>query len=287
MVMNARTKYLTRKILSSVFIGAVLLLLYLPIIWMIVFSFTDTTSISKWSGFSFEAYISLFAGEKSGEIGNALVNTLIIALAASAISTVLGTFGAIGMHSMRRKKLKAMYSNTSNIPIANADIVTAISLMLLFTSLKTLLRLPSEVDFFVVILAHTTFCTPYVMLNVLPRLKQMDNNLYEAALDLGAKPRQALFKIILPEILPGIIMGFILAFTLSIDDFVITKFNITNFNTLSTYIYSSARGKKPLPIEIRALSSLIFLVILGILIGINAKSMKNRKKVLEKAKGKS
>lgn len=276
MVRNAQ---LTRKILSAVFLGFVLLLLYLPILWLILFSFTDTTSISNWNGFSFKAYIDLFAGKNSADIFSALMNTLLIAVAASAISTVLGTLGAIGVNAMRRKRIKKTYMNISNIPMANAEIVTAVSLMLLFAFFKTFFKMTGEVGLLNVILAHTTFCTPYVMLNVLPRLRQMDNSLYEAALDLGAKPRQALFKIVLPEILPGIIMGFILAFTLSIDDFVISKFTITDFQTLSTYIYTMANGKKPLPIEIRALSSIIFLVVLGLLMLVNAKNMKLKKKV--------
>lgn len=265
---------MVKKICARVFLALVLMILYLPILWLILFSFTDTTSISNWNGFSVRAYIDLFTGEFSGDIFTALLNTLLIAFVAASIATVLGTLAAIGLHSMRRKRLKNMYANVSKIPMANAEIVTAISLMLLFTLFKTFMKLPEEIEMINVILAHTTFCTPYVVLNVLPRLKRMDNSIYEAALDLGAKPMQAIRKVVLPDIMPGVFMGFILSITLSIDDFVITKFNINGFDTLSTFIYTMSNGKKPLPIEIRALSAIIFLIILGLLLAVNLKNMK-------------
>lgn len=265
---------MVKKICARVFLALVLMILYLPILWLILFSFTDTTSISNWNGFSVRAYIDLFTGEFSGDIFTALLNTLLIAFVAASIAIVLGTLAAIGLHSMRRKRLKNMYANVSKIPMANAEIVTAISLMLLFTLFKTFMKLPEEIEMINVILAHTTFCTPYVVLNVLPRLKRMDNSIYEAALDLGAKPMQAIRKVVLPDIMPGVFMGFILSITLSIDDFVITKFNINGFDTLSTFIYTMSNGKKPLPIEIRALSAIIFLIILGLLLAVNLKNMK-------------
>lgn len=265
---------MVKKICARVFLALVLMILYLPILWLILFSFTDTTSISNWNGFSVRAYIDLFTGEFSGDIFTALLNTLLIAFVAASIATVLGTLAAIGLHSMRRKRLKNLYANVSKIPMANAEIVTAISLMLLFTLFKTFMKLPEEIEMINVILAHTTFCTPYVVLNVLPRLKRMDNSIYEAALDLGAKPMQAIRKVVLPDIMPGVFMGFILSITLSIDDFVITKFNINGFDTLSTFIYTMSNGKKPLPIEIRALSAIIFLIILGLLLAVNLKNMK-------------
>lgn len=265
---------MVKKICARVFLALVLMILYLPILWLILFSFTDTTSISNWNGFSVRAYIDLFTGEFSGDIFTALLNTLLIAFVAASIATILGTLAAIGLHSMRRKRLKNIYANVSKIPMANAEIVTAISLMLLFTLFKTFMKLPEEIEMINVILAHTTFCTPYVVLNVLPRLKRMDNSIYEAALDLGAKPMQAIRKVVLPDIMPGVFMGFILSITLSIDDFVITKFNINGFDTLSTFIYTMSNGKKPLPIEIRALSAIIFLIILGLLLAVNLKNMK-------------
>lgn len=265
---------MVKKVCARVFLALVLMVLYLPILWLILFSFTDTTSISNWNGFSVRAYIDLFTGEFSGDIFTALLNTLLIAFVAASIATVLGTLAAIGLHSMRRKRLKNIYANVSKIPMANAEIVTAISLMLLFTLFKTFMKLPEEIEMINVILAHTTFCTPYVVLNVLPRLKRMDNSIYEAALDLGAKPMQAIRKVVLPDIMPGVFMGFILSITLSIDDFVITKFNINGFDTLSTFIYTMSNGKKPLPIEIRALSAIIFLIILGLLLAVNLKNMK-------------
>lgn len=276
---------LTKKILGRTFLGFVFALLYLPIIWLIVFSFTDTTSIKKWGGFSFQPYIDLFSGARSADIFSALGNTMIVAVSAAAIATLLGTLAAIGINSMRNKKLKSSYKLVSQIPMVNADIITAVSLMLLFTICKTFIPASSSTSILNVILAHTSFCTPYVVLNVLPRLQNMDNSIYEAALDLGAKPMQAILKAVVPQIMSGIIMGFIMSITLSIDDFVITQYTIEGFHTLSTYIYSVNAGKKPLPAEVRALSAILFLVILGLLLFINIKQTKSKTKAQKAQKG--
>jgi spermidine/putrescine transport system permease protein len=267
------------KKIAIVFLGVMLLFMYLPIIWLFLFSFSGSTSVANFGGITFDAYTNLFSGTNSSAIVTALVNTLIIALIASSISTVLGTFAAIGVMNFKRRGIREVYKNVSQIPLVNADIITAVSIMLLFVMLRTTLNVPIKAGYTTVILAHITFCTPYVVLNVLPRMSQIDNSVYEAALDLGATPFKAIWKVIIPDILPGIIMGFVLAFTLSIDDFVITKYNIQGFNTLSTYIYAKAGGKKPLPIEIRALSSIIFVVVLSLLLFINKKTQINKKEI--------
>lgn len=274
---------MVKKVTAKTFLALVLAFLYLPIIWLIAFSFTSSISVNEWTDFTFEAYINLFTGPNSQEIFSALSNTMIIGVIASLFATIFGTLAAVGIHSMRRKS-RAVYNTVSQIPMVNAEIVTAFSLMLLFVLCRTFLPITGELSIISVILAHISFCTPYVILNIMPRLKQMDMNVYEAALDLGATPFKAIMKVIVPEILPGIIMGFVLAFTLSIDDFVITQYNIDGIHTLSTYIYAKSGGKKSLPIEVRALSSLIFIVILGLLFAINVRKTKNKSKHKELVK---
>ena len=194
---------------------------------------------------------------------NALINTITIALLAATASTLLGSIAAIGIFNLKARSRKAI-GFVNSIPILNGDIITGISLFLLFVSLGI------TQGYTTVVLAHITFCTPYVVLSVLPRLKQMNPNIYEAALDLGATPMQALRKVIIPEIRPGMISGFMLALTLSIDDFAVTVFTIGNqgLETLSTYIYADAR-KGGLTPELRPLSAIIFVVVLALLIVIN------------------
>ena len=203
---------------------------------------------------------------------NALINTITIALLAATASTLLGSVAAIGIFNMKSRSRKAI-GFVNNIPILNGDIITGISLFLLFVSLGI------TQGYTTVVLAHITFCTPYVVLSVLPRLKQMNPNIYEAALDLGATPMQALWKVIIPEVRPGMISGFMLALTLSIDDFAVTVFTIGNqgLETLSTYIYADAR-KGGLTPELRPLSAIIFVVVLALLIAINYRAGKTQKK---------
>ncbi len=203
---------------------------------------------------------------------NALINTITIALLAAAASTLLGSVAAIGIFNLKSRSRKAI-SFVNSIPILNGDIITGISLFLLFVSLGI------TQGYTTVVLAHITFCTPYVVLSVLPRLKQMNPNIYEAALDLGATPMQALWKVIVPEIRPGMISGFMLALTLSIDDFAVTVFTIGNqgLETLSTYIYADAR-KGGLTPELRPLSAIIFVVVLALLVVINYRAGKTKKK---------
>lgn len=259
-----------RKIVSSSYLGLLLILLYAPILIIIVFSFTEAKVLGNWSGFSLKLYSSLFQNGMVHSLSNALWNTLIIGLCAAFASTVLGTMAAIGIFNLQPRSQKVIkLANT--IPILNPDIITAISLFLLFVTIGI------SQGYTTVILAHITFCTPYVVLSVLPRLYRMNSNLYEAALDLGATPFMALRRILLPELKPGMISGFILAFTLSIDDFVVTLFTIGNegLETLSTYIYADAR-KGGLTPELRPLSAIIFVTVLVLLLVINQRAAKKK-----------
>lgn len=259
-----------KKILSRSYLALLLLMLYAPILIIIIFSFTEAKVLGNWTGFSFKLYTSLFQGGVHHSLVSALWNTLIIGLIAATVSTILGTMAAIGINNLRPRASKAVQL-ANNIPILNPDIITAISLFLLFVTLGI------SQGYTTVILAHISFCTPYVVLSVLPRLRQMNDNLYEAALDLGATPFQALRKVLFPELKPGMISGFILAFTLSIDDFVVTLFTIGNegLETLSTYIYADAR-KGGLTPELRPLSAIIFISVLVLLLVINQRSAKKK-----------
>ena len=259
-----------RRLLSSSYLGILLLMLYAPILIIIVFSFTEAKVLGNWTGFSFKLYTSIFRGGVHHSLTGALWNTLIIGLVAAFGSTILGTMAAIGIHNLQPRAQKAV-KMVNTIPILNPDIITAISLFLLFISLGI------SQGYTTVILAHITFCTPYVVLSVLPRLRRMNTNLYEAALDLGATPFLAVRKILLPELRPGMISGFILAFTLSIDDFVVTLFTIGNegLETLSTYIYADARRGGLTP-ELRPLSAIIFVVVLILLLIINQRAAKRK-----------
>jgi len=261
---------MTRRILSSSYLGLLLVMLYAPILIIIVFSFTEAKVLGNWTGFSLKLYASIFQGGVHHSLTAALRNTLIIGLVAAFVSTILGTMAAIGIYNLQPGPQRAV-KLLNTIPILNPDIITAISLFLLFVSLGI------SQGYTTVILAHITFCTPYVVLSVLPRLRRMNANLYEAALDLGATPFHALRRILLPELKPGMISGFILAFTLSIDDFVVTLFTIGNegLETLSTYIYADARRGGLTP-ELRPLSSIIFVTVLVLLLVINQRAVKKK-----------
>lgn len=259
----------TTDILSKFYSALILLFLYAPIVVLIIFSFNSSKSRGTWGGFTFNWYVELF---KDSQIMKALYYTIIIAVLSSAIATVAGTVAAIGIHNMK-KKPKAILLNINNIPVLNPDIVTGVSLMILFITIG--LRL----GFTTVLIAHLVFNIPHVILCVLPKLRQLDDNIYEAAVDLGATPLQAFFKVILPEIMPGIISGTIMAFTLSLDDFVISFFTTgSGVTNLSITIYSMARrGINP---KINALSTLMFVSVLSLLFLINKrdnKNLKNRK----------
>ena len=257
---------MVRRILEQAYLWLLLLLLYAPIFIIVIFSFTESKVLGNWTGFSLKLYGSIFQTGAHHSLVNACINTVAIALIAATVATLLGTFAAIGIFHLQGGKRKAVeFVNT--IPILNGDIIIGISLFLLFVSLGV------TQGFTTVVLAHIAFCTPYVVLCVLPRLKQMNPNLYEAALDLGATPWQALRKVILPEIRPGMVTGFLLSLTLSVDDFAVTVFTIGNqgLETLSTYIYADAR-KGGLTPELRPLSAIIFVVILVLLIIMNRRA---------------
>ena len=260
-----------KKFFAQTYLWLLLTMLYAPIVIIAIFSFTEAKVLGNWTGFSTKLYTSLFSGGVHHSLLSAIENTLIIALVAAVISTFLGSIAAIGIHNLRGRK-RQIINTLNNIPMLNPDIITGISLFLLFVSLGI------TQGYTTVILAHVAFCTPYVVLCVMPRLQQMNPNIYEAALDLGATPMQALRKVIIPEIKAGMISGFILAFTLSIDDFAVTIFTIgtDGLETLSTYIYADAR-KGGLTPELRPLSTIIFAAVLFLLIIINVRTYRSQK----------
>ncbi len=261
-----------KRFFAQTYLWLLLALLYAPIIIIAIFSFTNSKVLGNWTGFSTDLYTSLFSGGAHNSLLEAIKNTLSIALISATVSTLLGSIAAIGIFNMHGRKKQAI-NFLNNIPMLNPDIITGISLFLLFVSLGI------SQGYTTVVLAHIAFCTPYVVLSIMPRLQQMNSNIYEAALDLGATPFQALRKIIIPEIRPGMISGFILAFTLSIDDFAVTLFTKGNegLETLSTYIYADAR-KGGLTPELRPLSTIIFVVVLLLLIIINVRAKRSAKK---------
>ena len=266
-----------KKFFAQCYIWLLLIVLYAPIVFIAVFSFTESKVLGNWTGFSTRLYANLFTGgmQGAGSLMRAIQNTVLIALIAAVFATVLGTIAAIGIHNMRSKGKQAI-TFLNNIPMLNPDIITGVSLFLLFVFLHI------SQGYVTVILAHITFCTPYVVLSVLPKLTQMNPNIYEAALDLGATPFQALRKVLLPMLKPGMISGFILAFTMSLDDFAVTFFTrgTIGLDTLSTYIYTDAR-KGGLTPELRPLITIMFVGILILLITINLRKMRNTKNEIE------
>jgi spermidine/putrescine transport system permease protein len=269
------------KILSKIYIAVIFFFLYAPIFVLIIFSFNDSTTMSRsvWSGFSLKWYSKLF---QDAMILDALRNTLIIAVIAALISTVLGTAAAIGIRGMN-KWTRHVVMNVTNLPMVNPEIVTGVSLMLLFVFVaKSFGQI--QLGMLSLILAHVTFCLPYVILSVMPKLRQMDSRLYEAAQDLGCNPWSAFFKVVLPEIMPGVVTGLIMAFTLSIDDFVISYFTSGTTQTLPIYIYSMTR--KRISPEINALSTLLFGTIMILLLIVNLRQSRDKKleeKITEEA----
>ena len=262
-----------KKFLAKSYLWLVLVILYAPIAFIVIFSFTEAKSLGNWTGFSTQLYQNLFNGSMQNASGllAAVKNTLLIALAASIVATFLGTIAAIGIYNLKGRKKQTM-TFLNNIPMINPDVITGVSLFLLFVFLGI------SQGYLTVILAHITFCTPYVVLNVMPKLRQMNPNIYEAALDLGATPSQALWKVLVPQLRPGMVSGFILAFTMSLDDFAVTFFTrgTIGLDTLSTYIYTDAR-KGGLTPELRPLMTLIFLIILILLVIINVRQEKMKK----------
>ncbi|WP_395978738.1 ABC transporter permease [Christensenella sp. MSJ-20] len=249
-----------KSLFQKGYLGLVLLFLYAPIATLIIFSFNVGKTMGKWSGFSLKWYEQLF---QDPSLMSALSTTLTIAVLSALIATVIGTLAAIGIHSMR-KRTRSLVETATYIPMLNPDIVTGISLMLLFLFLRV------SLGYTTLLLAHITFNIPYVIFSVLPKLRQMPQNLYEAALDLGCKPTRAMWKIIVPQIMPGIVTGAIFALTLSIDDFVVSYFTTQGVSNLSIAIYAMARrGISP---KINALSAIIFVSIVTLLLIVNIRA---------------
>ena len=261
------------KKLGKIYLALVLLFLYVPIFVLIVFSFNESKSSSVFSGFTLDWYKRLF---NNRIIISSLVNTIIIAVAASITSTILGTLAAIGINSMKRVP-RTVIMNVTNMPIINPEIVTGVSLMLLFSFFAA--RMTLEFGFVTLLIAHITFDVPYVILSVMPKFRQMDPHLYEAAQDLGCSPFRAFRKVVLPEIMPGVVSGFLMSFTYSLDDFVISYFTTGSTSQTLPITINSMTRRKVSP-EINALSTLIFLVVVIVLLVKNILESKAAKKRL-------
>ncbi len=250
---------------QKIYIALIFIFLYAPIAALIVLSFNASKTRTKWGGFTFKWYGALFQND---DIMQALFNTLMIALIASVVSTIIGTIACIAIMNLK-KRSRAVVMGITNIPMLNAEIVTGISLMLLFISMGLRFGLGT------ILLSHITFCIPYVILSVMPRMRQLNPHTYEAALDLGASPVYGFFKVVFPEILPGVLSGFLMAFTMSIDDFIITHFTKgAGVDTLSTKIYTEVKkGIKP---EMYALSTIIFVTVLLLLLLVNRRPFEKK-----------
>ena len=271
-----------KKYTSRIYLCLIFAILYIPLVTVILFSFNATESTAEFSGFSLYWYAELF---KSEEAWIALRNTLILAVSASLIATVIGTAAAEGIYKMRSKICKTAITSVTNIPMMNPDIVTGMSMMLFFAAVMSIFKIAdyNKIGFVAMLISHTTFCLPYVILSVLPRINELGNSLSDAALDLGCTPLQAFFKVKLPNIMPGVVSGMVMAFTMSLDDFVISYFvGPTNFQTLPLLIYSMT--KKTVKPDMYALSTIIIISVFVLLIISNMKSTK-RLSANQKKKG--
>ena len=250
------------KTSSKIYTALIMLFLFAPIAILLVFSFNESKSLSVFSSFSLYWYKELL---RDSETLNAVKNTLLLACCASVITTVMGTAAAVGMNKLRNRYVRAVMDTATNIPMINPEIITGISLMLMFVFVGRLFGAATSLSFWTMLIAHVTFCLPYVILQVLPKLQQMDKSLPEAAMDLGCTPVRAFFKVEIPEIMPGIVTGLIMAFTLSLDDFVISYFTAGNgFQTLPIRIYNMT--KKTVTPKMYALATITFFVILALLL---------------------
>lgn len=262
------------SIVSKLYMLLIFLFLYAPIVVMMVFSFNSSSSTYQFDGLSVYWWKEMFHDTAAMA---SLKNTIILAIVTTVISTVLGISAAVGIFNSRRKLYRSAMMNVTNIPMMNPEIVTGVSMMLLFVFAGTLVHKSEILGFSTILIAHVTFCLPYVILNVMPKLRQFDMNVYEAALDLGCKPFKAFFKVVLPEIMSGIITGCVMSFTMSLDDFIISYFtNGPSFQTLPIYIFSLT--KKRVKPDMFALSTLMFLVILVLLVLMNIAQSKADKK---------
>ena len=275
-----RIKAKVGKILANVFIYFVLLLLYAPLVYITVYSFTTSTTIGVWgqntTGFgNYSMLFDVSSNPTTRQIWDAAKNTALVALTAASVSTVLGTLGAIGIYYLRKKWMKNTLEFVNQIPVVNAEIVTAVALCILFVICAKFLPR----SFLTLVIGHVVLSIPYVVLSVKPKLEQMDPSLYEAAMDLGATQTQALWKVIIPDIIPGILSGFMLSVTLSLDDYVITAFTkptVGGFETISTFVDASTK-KGGLPTQLRAFTAILFAVILIVMVFMNVKSSRNAK----------
>lgn len=268
-MVKKETKERLRKVGGLTYIWVLLALMYAPILVLVIFSFTDSPKLGIWNGFTFDLYGQLFKDKK---VQTAIGNTVIIALISATVATFLGTIGAIGTHECKRR-IKRSIEFTTQIPVVNPEIVIALSLTIMFVFFGTYVFKDMQFSFWTLLIGHLVLTTPFVYLSVKPKLLQMDPALYEAALDLGCTPNQALRKAVLPEIMPGVFSGFLLSITLSLDDFIVTAFTsgpgLLNgqgkIETISTYVESIIK-KKPLPAKMRALCAIIFLLVIIIVV---------------------
>ena len=263
-----------KKTLGNAFIALIYIILYAPLLVMVFFSFNEAKSTTVFTGFSLKWYAELFS---SSDTMTALRNTLVLAVTSAAIATVIGTAAAVYMYKLRSRAWKASLDMVTNLPMMNPEIVTGVSMMLLFVFVGRLIGASNSLSFGTLLIAHVTFNLPYVILNVLPKLNQTDPHLAEAALDLGSTPMEAFFKVTLPSILPGIVSGMIMAFTMSLDDFVISYYTTgSDFQTLPLKIF--AMTKKTVKPDMYALSSVIFLTVLVLLLIVNISQIRQEKK---------
>lgn len=248
------------------FVGVMLFIMYVPILILIIYSFTDAKALGVWNGFSFELYANLFT---DAEIMGALGNSLILAASSAAFATVLGTAAAVGIYYMKARR-KAVANFVANITMENAEIVTGVAFMMFFLAVNI------GYGWAALIIAHTMITVPYVILSVTPRLSQLNPNLYEAGLDLGASPVGSMLRVVVPQLVPGMVSGFVMAFTLSLDDFIVSKFINGGVETIPIYLYNALakRGADP---TLRALSSVLFVAVLTVLIALNIVSARRRK----------
>ena len=287
--LKLKKQAVTRKLIAQFVIWSVLIIMYIPILVLIAYSFTTATNIGTWTGFSFDLYSDLIHDK---EIMTALGNTIILALTSALISVVLGTTGAIGVF-YSKKRTRAVIETMTQIPVVNAEIVMALSLTVMFVFVGSFLMRGANIfSFWTLLVGHVILSLPFVYLSVKPKLQQMDPALYEAALDLGCTQHQALYKVVLPEILPGILSGFLLAITLSLDDFIVTAFTRgagllsgeKTIDTLSTLVQAKIK-KGPIPPAMRALTTIIFVLVLLVVILITIYNNKATKKSHKSRRG--
>ena len=268
------------KFLSKFYIGLIFLILYAPILVVILFSFNESGNLSEFSTFTLYWYEELFGDE---EALDALKNSLILAVSSSVIATVIGTLAAFGISRAKNRYYRQTLESVANIPMMNPDIVTGVSMMLLFVGVGAAISAKSTLGFWTMLIAHTTFNLPYVILQVLPKFRQMDKNLTEAALDLGCTPMQTFFRVELPSIMPGIVSGLMMSFTLSLDDFVISHFvSSPDFKTLPLYIYTQTAHE--VKFSMYALCTIMILAILVLLISVNVAGSMGERRAIKKAR---